>query len=41
MAGPSVVADYAGETNYIVFGILKALDYLGILILLQGVSVCS
>lgn len=38
MAGPSVVADYAGETNYIVFGILKALGFTsGILILLQGV----
>ena len=38
LAGPAVVAPYAGETNYIVFGILKALGFTaGILVLLQGV----
>ncbi|MDD3253191.1 MAG: PTS ascorbate transporter subunit IIC [Lachnospiraceae bacterium] len=38
MAGPAVVAQYAGETNYIVYGILKALGFTaGILVLLQGV----
>lgn len=38
LAGPEAVAPYAGETNYIVFGILKALGFTaGILVLLQGV----
>ena len=38
MAGPAVVAPYAGETNYIVYGILKGLGFTaGILVLLQGV----
>ncbi len=38
LAGPELVAPYAGEQNYIVFGILKALGFTaGILILLQGV----
>ena len=38
LAGPEVVSPYAGEQNYIVFGILKALGFTaGILILLQGV----
>ena len=38
MAGPEVVAPYAGDTNYIVYGILKALGFTaGILVLLQGV----
>ena len=37
-AGPEKVAEYAGETNYVVFGILKALGFTaGVLILLQGV----
>lgn len=38
IAGPELVSNYAGEQNYIVFGILKALGFTaGILILLQGV----
>lgn len=38
LAGPELVAAHAGEQNYIVFGILKALGFTaGILILLQGV----
>lgn len=38
MAGPEVVSTYSGETNYIVYGILKALGFTaGILVLLQGV----
>lgn len=38
LAGPEAVAEYAGEQNYIVYGILKALGFTsGILILLQGV----
>ncbi|MEG0290736.1 MAG: PTS ascorbate transporter subunit IIC [Erysipelotrichaceae bacterium] len=37
-AGPDKVAKLAGETNYIVFGLLKAMGFTaGILILLQGV----
>lgn len=37
-AGPDKVAAYAGEQNYIVYGILKALGFTaGILVLLQGV----
>lgn len=37
-AGPKAVAEYAGEQNYIVYGILKALGFTaGILVLLQGV----
>lgn len=38
LAGPTAVAEYAGETNYILFGILKGLGFTaGILIMLQGV----
>ena len=38
IAGPDAVSAYAGDTNYIVYGILKALGFTsGILILLQGV----
>lgn len=38
MAGPEMVAKYSDGTNYIVFGILKAMGFTaGILILLQGV----
>lgn len=38
LAGPKVVSEFAGDTNYIVFGILKAMGFTaGILILLQGV----
>lgn len=38
LAGPTSVAEYAGETNYILFGFLKALGFAaGILIMLQGV----
>lgn len=38
IAGADKVAAYAGETNYIVYGLLKALGFTaGILILLQGV----
>lgn len=37
-AGPKAVAKHAGEQNYIVYGILKALGFTaGILVLLQGV----
>lgn len=37
-AGPEMVAEYAGDLNYIVFGLLKALGFAsGVLILLQGV----
>lgn len=37
-AGPESVAEYAGEANYLVFGLLKALGFTaGVLILLQGV----
>ncbi len=38
LAGPEAVAPYAAGTNYIMYGILKALGFTaGILILLQGV----
>lgn len=38
LAGPEKVAAYAGEQNYIVYGLLKALGFTaGILVLLQGV----
>ncbi|MFV0551226.1 MAG: PTS ascorbate transporter subunit IIC [Anaerorhabdus sp.] len=38
LAGPTVVAPYAGTTNYIVYGLLKAMGFTaGILVLLQGV----
>lgn len=38
VAGPELVSEYAGEQNYIIFGVLKALGFTaGILILLQGV----
>ena len=38
LAGPEEVAAYAGGTNYIVYGLLKALGFTaGILVLLQGV----
>lgn len=38
MAGPEVVAPYANGTNYIVFGLLKAMGFTaGILVLLQGI----
>lgn len=38
IAGPDAVSAYSGDTNYIVYGILKALGFTsGILILLQGV----
>lgn len=37
-AGPEAVSAYSGGTNYIVFGILKALGFTaGVLVLLQGV----
>jgi len=37
-AGPEKVAAYAGDTNYLVYGLLKALGFTaGILVLLQGV----
>lgn len=37
-AGPEVVSAYAGDQNYIVYGLLKALGFAaGILVLLQGV----
>lgn len=37
-AGPEMVAEHAGEQNFIVFGLLKALGFsAGVLILLQGV----
>ncbi len=38
LAGPERVAAYSGGTNYIIFGLLKALGFTaGVLILLQGV----
>ncbi len=38
LAGPAEVAAYAGETNYIIYGLLKGLGVTaGILVLLQGV----
>jgi|SRR5690625_1867673 len=38
LAGPETVAEHAGETNYILFGLLKAMGFTaGILIMLQGV----
>lgn len=38
IAGPEAVSEFSGDTNYIVYGILKALGFTaGILILLQGV----
>lgn len=38
MAGPTTVGELAGSTNYILFGLLKALGFTaGILVLLQGV----
>lgn len=38
MAGPTKVAELAGDTNYIIYGLLKALGFTaGILVLLQGV----
>lgn len=38
LAGPTAVVEYAGETNYILFGLLKGLGFTaGILIMLQGV----
>ena len=38
LAGPERVAAYSGSTNYIVYGLLKALGFTaGILVLLQGV----
>ena len=38
IAGPEKVGAYAGETNYIIFGLLKALGFTaGVLVLLQGV----
>lgn len=37
-AGPKVVSEYAGNQNFIVFGLLKAMGFAaGVLILLQGV----
>lgn len=37
-AGPEAVAEYAGGTNYLIYGLLKALGFTaGILVLLQGV----
>lgn len=37
-AGPEVVSEFAGDQNYLIFGLLKALGFsAGILILLQGV----
>ena len=38
MAGPEAVGAYSGGTNYIIFGLLKALGFTaGVLVLLQGV----
>lgn len=38
LAGPESVAEHAGETNYILFGLLKGMGFTaGILIMLQGV----
>ena len=38
MAGPEAVDAYSGGTNYIIFGLLKALGFTaGVLVLLQGV----
>lgn len=38
LAGPESVSAYAGETNYIIYGILKAFGFTaGVLVLLQGV----
>ena len=38
LAGPEAVAAYSGGTNYLVYGLLKALGFTaGILVLLQGV----
>jgi len=38
VAGPEKVAAYAGGTNYIIYGLLKALGFTaGVLVLLQGV----
>lgn len=38
LAGPDAVAEHAGDTNYILFGLLKSLGFTaGVLILLQGV----
>lgn len=38
LAGPTLVAEYAGSTNYIIYGLLKAMGFTaGILVLLQGV----
>lgn len=38
IAGPDRVAPYAGGTNYIIYGLLKALGFTaGVLVLLQGV----
>ena len=38
LAGPEAVAEYAGGTNYLIYGLLKALGFTsGILVLLQGV----
>ncbi len=37
-AGPELVSEHAGDQNFIVFGLLKALGFsAGVLILLQGV----
>lgn len=38
LAGPNLVGEYAGDSNFIIFGILRAIGFTaGILILLQGV----
>ena len=38
MAGPDAVAAYSGGTNYLIYGLLKALGFTaGVLVLLQGV----
>lgn len=38
IAGPDTVAPYAGGTNYLIYGLLKALGFTaGVLVLLQGV----
>lgn len=38
LAGPEAVAAYAGGTNYLIYGLLKALGFTaGVLVLLQGV----
>lgn len=38
VAGPNLVSEYAGETNYILFGLMKALGFTaGVLVLMQGV----